>query len=67
MYTENFGPTGILDAVHGTNAVFKVWLAELTYRDAVAESQGDMGEGIEDVYTRARKEITKRETGGQRL
>lgn len=34
FYTENYGPTGLLDAVHGTNTVFRAWLKELARRDA---------------------------------
>jgi len=67
MSTENFGPTGVLDAVYETNVVFKAWLAELSHRDSVAKSKGDMGAGAEDVYTQARKEIAKREASGQRV
>lgn len=31
-YTENYGPTGILDNLHGSNVAFKAWMAELTAR-----------------------------------
>lgn len=33
-YTENYGPTGILDDVYGTNKVYKAWMQELTSRNA---------------------------------
>jgi sterol desaturase/sphingolipid hydroxylase (fatty acid hydroxylase superfamily) len=66
MYTENFGSIGILDAVHGTDVSFEAWLAELSHRDAAAKLQGDKGEGFGNVYTHARKEIARREAGGQR-
>ncbi len=32
-FTENFGPTGLLDDILGTNKQFKVWLKELRRRD----------------------------------
>ncbi|BEI89683.1 uncharacterized protein CcaverHIS019_0210450 [Cutaneotrichosporon cavernicola] len=32
-FTENFGPTGLLDDILGTNKQYKVWLAELRRRD----------------------------------
>jgi len=32
-YTENFGPTGLLDGILGTDKNFKVWLGELKLRD----------------------------------
>jgi len=67
MPTENFGPTGILDAVYETNIVFEAWLAELSHRDGAAKSKGDVGAAAEDVYTQARKEIAKREASGQRV
>ena len=65
MYTENFGPTGVLDMVYGTNVVFKSWLAELTHRNGKAKLKCNLSQGSEDVYTQARKEIAKREAGGQ--
>ena len=67
MPTENFGPTGILDAVYETNVAFEAWLAELSHRDGAAESSGDVGAGAEDVNTQARQEIAKREASGQRV
>lgn len=35
-FTENFGPTGLIDDVLGTNKQFKVWLSELKRRDVAA-------------------------------
>lgn len=32
-FTENFGPTGLLDDILGTNKQYKVWLTELRRRD----------------------------------
>lgn len=63
LFTENFGPVGVLDQIYGSNKVFKAWLAELSRRDVVAK---ETGSSSEDVYTTARKEIAKREAGGQR-
>ncbi|KAF8316140.1 hypothetical protein DL93DRAFT_795090 [Clavulina sp. PMI_390] len=57
LFTENFGPTGILDQVHGTNQVFKSWLGELSRRDAIAQAEG---KPWKDVYETARKDVAAR-------
>jgi methylsterol monooxygenase len=54
IYTENYGPTGLLDSWYGSNTVFRAWLAELKSR-----------EGGGDVLAMARKEIARREATGR--
>lgn len=38
-FTENFGPTGILDQIYGSNRVFKAWLTELKRRDCAHDAR----------------------------
>lgn len=51
-FTENYGPLGILDAIHGTNKTFKAWLKELNSRD--------VQDGVDPVI-RARMELNEME------
>lgn len=50
-YTENYGPTGLLDTIHGSNLTFKSWMAELTARgvdpreELVAMEKEALGKG----------------------
>lgn len=32
-FTENYGPLGIMDAIHGSDRVFQAWMRELRARD----------------------------------
>ncbi|KAM0786821.1 hypothetical protein ACM66B_002252 [Microbotryomycetes sp. NB124-2] len=52
-YTENFGPTGLLDAVYGTDKNFRTWLAELHRRENEA-----------DVVKSARQDLVEKENVG---
>lgn len=72
FYQENYGPTGALDALHGTNVVFRAWISELSRRDLEKKRDGE-GNGSsrtennnEDVYTRARREIAEKEVIAKR-
>lgn len=49
-YTQNYGPMGILDELHGTNNSFKSWMNELKRRD-----------GVTDVVQEARRELARKE------
>jgi sterol desaturase/sphingolipid hydroxylase (fatty acid hydroxylase superfamily) len=51
-FLENFGPSGILDELHGSNKKFKGWLAELARRD---------GKGDRRTLMKAREELAKLE------
>jgi sterol desaturase/sphingolipid hydroxylase (fatty acid hydroxylase superfamily) len=53
IYTENYAPIGFMDSLHGSNTVFKAWLAELKRR----EERGNH----DDVLVKAREEIARRE------
>lgn len=57
-YTENFGPTGLLDEVYGSNKTFKAWLAELRLRESGGEK---------DVVKLAREDLAEKEEAGARL
>lgn len=52
-YTENFGPTGLLDGIYGTDSNFRKWLAELSRRDA-----------DDDLAKTARKDLVAKEADG---
>lgn len=52
-FTQNFGPTGLLDQIHGTNDIFKAWLKELSLRD-----------NDDNDVVKAREEIARRERDG---
>ncbi|TFK19028.1 hypothetical protein FA15DRAFT_602237 [Coprinopsis marcescibilis] len=59
FYTENYGPTGALDSVYGTNKVFNTWLGVLKTRDVqnastealFRKARGDLAEGIVEGVT----------------
>ncbi|SGZ28609.1 BQ5605_C027g10386 [Microbotryum silenes-dioicae] len=59
-YTENFGPTGILDKIYGTNTAFTSWIEELTRRES-----GQTGSSKGDVVSQARKELARKEDAGE--
>ncbi|KDE07101.1 hypothetical protein MVLG_02671 [Microbotryum lychnidis-dioicae p1A1 Lamole] len=59
-YTENFGPTGILDKIYGTNTAFTSWIEELTRRES-----GATGSSKGDVVSQARKELARKEDAGE--
>ncbi|KAG2004240.1 sphingosine hydroxylase [Coprinopsis cinerea AmutBmut pab1-1] len=59
FYTENYGPTGLLDSLHGTNRVFKAWMGELRRRDG----GGRVKEG-EEVLREGRRELATGEVRG---
>lgn len=54
FYTENYGPTGLLDSFHGSNKVFSAWLGELERREGL---KGD------DLGKVAREKIANGDVG----
>jgi methylsterol monooxygenase len=50
-HTENYGPIGFMDSLHGSDAAFKAWLAELKRREGMKGG----------VLVKAREEIARRE------
>lgn len=54
-FTENFGPTGLLDEWYGTNKTFKAWLNELQRRDALGDARAELAE---------KEDARERETAG---
>lgn len=48
-YTENFGPLGLFDEIHGTNKTFKSWLGELKRRDGGENDLKESGVVKKDV------------------
>jgi fatty acid hydroxylase domain-containing protein 2 len=60
FYTENYGPTGVLDWWHGSNKIFKGWLKELAKKGPVSNANGSSP----TVFKKAREDLAKGEVLG---
>lgn len=56
---QNFGPSGVLDAMYGSNKKFKSWLAELATGER--ELMGAANVDDQAVLKRARRELADAE------